>query len=203
MSDRDPQRGDEAVSDEALMLAVQAGDMTALQGLMTRYEKSLFSFLARYTGDRHLGEDLFQETFVRVMEKRDMFDPAKGFRSWLYAVAANLARDACRRREVRSRDVTGNVEPAREPAGPDEQAGRNEEAEIVRKLLEALPPDARAMVLLHFYQGLRYREMAEVLELPIGTVKSRIHWAVERLTRVWAEGGANALVGISSTIRKG
>jgi RNA polymerase sigma-70 factor (ECF subfamily) len=185
------------------MLCVQAGETRALQELMTRHEKKLYNFLARYTGDSHLGEDLFQDTFVRVMEKRAKFDPGKGFRSWLYAIAANLARDACRRREVRSRDLRGSVDAAsRQPPTPDEEASKNEEVAIVRKVLDELPGDARAIVLLHFYQGLRYREIAEALEVPIGTVKSRMHWAVDKLARVWSEGSANALVGFTAASRK-
>ncbi len=186
-------RGDEGVSDEALMLCVQAGEFSSLQELVGRYERNLYNFLARYTGDAHLAEDIFQETFLRLIERREQFDPDRGFRPWLYSIAANLARDACRRREVRSRfGAEALVERAvQEP--PDVEAERREEMDLVRATLAELPEDARSMVLLHFYQGLRYKEVAEILDVPVGTVKSRVHWAVERLCRAWSEGAPSAV----------
>ena len=192
----------ERTSDEALMLCVQAGEMSALQELMTRHERGLFNFLVRYTGDRHLGEDLFQDTFVRLLEKKDTFDASRGFRAWLYAIAANLARDACRRREVRSRDLRGNIRERPEPLRPDDEASRSEEIQIVQRALDELPDDAKAMILLHFYQGLRYREIAEALDVPIGTVKSRMHWAVDKLAKVWSDGTANALAGFTAATKR-
>ena len=191
----------ESVSDEALMLCVQAGELSALQDLMARYEKGLYNFLARYTGDRHLAEDLFQDTFLRVVEKRETFDPDRGFRSWLFSIGANLARDACRRRKVRSRDAVEGMLP-KEPVRPDIAAERAEELEIVQATLETLPEDARTMVLLHFHQGLRYRDVAESLGVPVGTVKSRIHWAVAKLAREWNKGAVSALSGTYSHSRK-
>jgi RNA polymerase sigma-70 factor (ECF subfamily) len=196
---------DESVSDEALMLCVQAGELSALQGLMVRYEKGLYNFLARCTGDRHLAEDLFQDTFLRVVEKRESFDPGRGFRSWLFSISANLARDACRRRKVRSRDLeAGGERLARpEPVRPDVEAERREEMEIARVTLDKLPEDAKAMVLMHFCEGLRYREVAEIIGVPVGTVKSRIHWAVEKLARAWSESAVSVLSGRYAQARKG
>lgn len=185
--------GDEGVSDEALMLCVQVGEHSSLQELVGRYERSLYNFLARYTGDAHLAEDIFQETFLHLIERREQFDPDRGFRPWLYSIAANLARDACRRRDVRSR-FSAEVfagKGVQEP--PDVEAERREEMDLVRATLAELPEDARSMVLLHFYQGLRYKEVAEILDVPVGTVKSRVHWAVERLCRAWSEGVPSAV----------
>ncbi len=182
------------VSDEALMMCVQDGDLTSLQELMLRHQRALYGFLARYTGDRHLAEDLFQDCFVRLVQKRSAFDPTRGFRPWLYAVAANLARDACRRREVRSREAgRERLALKREPPRPDEDAAKLEEAEIVREVIAELPGDARAMVLMHFFQGMTYRETAAALDVPIGTVKSRMHWAVQKLAAKWNERAASML----------
>lgn len=192
--------GKEAPSDEALMLCVQAGMLASLQDLISRHEKGLYNFLVRLTGDPHLAEDLFQETFLRVVEKRDTFAPARGFRPWLYAIATNLARDARRRRATHLDAIAST--PERPPqAPPDEEAERHEEGDIVRRSLEELPEDARAMVLLHFYQGFRYWEIAESLGVPVGTVKSRIHWAVEKLAERWRESTERAVAGARS--RKG
>ena len=192
-----------SVSEETLMLCVQAGEISALQDLVARYEKGLYSFLARYTGDKHLAEDLFQETFLRVLEKRQAFDPNRGFRAWLFSIAANLARDACRRREVRARNLDAGGVPKTEPVQPDVEAERHEETELVRFTLEELPEDAKAMVLLHFYQGLRYREIAEILDTPVGTVKGRIDWAVTKLARAWSENAVGVFAGAARKGPKG
>jgi len=191
----------EGVSDEALMVRVQAGEMSALRDLMARYEKGLYNFLARCTGDRHLAEDLFQDTFLRVVEKREGFDADRGFRAWLFSIAANLARDACRRRKVRAQ---GDPEARwlAEPMRPDAAAQRREELEIVEATLEKLPQDARKMVLLHFHEGLRYRDVADIVGVPVGTVKSRIHWAVAKLAREWNKGAVSALSGTYRHSRK-
>ena len=196
------------VSDETLMMCVQAGDLASLQELMFRCERSLYGFFARYTGDAHLAEDLFQDCFVRLVQSRGAFDPSRGFRPWLYSVAANLARDACRRREVRSRETVrerlgARKRPARsDVARPDQEAERIEEAEMVREVVEELPGDARAMVLLHFFQGLTYGEVASAVGAPVGTVKSRVHWAVQKLAAKWNERAAGAAVGGSSSRRR-
>lgn len=200
-----PRRTD--VSDEALMMCVQSGDLTSLQELLLRYERPLYGFLARYTGDAHLAEDLFQDCFVRLVQKRASFDPERGFRPWLYSVAANLARDACRRREVRSREAGRErlavSASAKGPPRPDEEAARIEEAEIVREVVDELPGDARAMVLLHFFQGLTYREVAEALDVPVGTVKSRMHWAVQKLAGKWNERAAGVVESSAFSRRRG
>lgn len=189
-------QGPTDVSDETLMMCVQSGELTSLQELMLRYERPLYGFLARYTGDGHLAEDLFQDCFVRLVQVRDAFEAGRGFRPWLYSIAANLARDACRRREVRSREEGRQRLAARERSSrsealrPDQEAERHEEAEIVREVLDELPGDARAMVLLHFFQGLTYGEVAAALGAPVGTVKSRVHWAVQKLMAKWNERAA-------------
>jgi RNA polymerase sigma-70 factor (ECF subfamily) len=175
------------------MLCVQGGDLTSLQELMLRHERGLYGFFARYTGDRHLAEDLFQDCFVRLVRGRSAFDASRGFRPWLYSVAANLARDACRRRSVRSRDLKPAREGVRrEPVRPDQEAERLEEAAAAREALDGLPEDARMMAMLHFLQGLTYAEVAGALEVPVGTVKSRIHWTVRKLAQALEERAAAA-----------
>jgi RNA polymerase sigma-70 factor (ECF subfamily) len=192
------------VSDETLMLCVQEGDFGSFEELVARYEGGLYGFLRRYTGDSHLAEDLFQDCFLHVLERRDAFDPERGFRPWLYSIAANLARDAHRRRAVRSREAAeGGPGRPEGPSGPDEEAEAREELGIVRRRIAELPEDARAMVLLHFQQGLRYREIADVLGVPVGTVKSRVHWAVERLAREWGERSVAAAAVPGGRAKKG
>lgn len=183
-------------TDEELLLCYREGDSEGLECLVRRYERPLYGFLARYLGDSHLAEDVFQETFLRLGRAAGEFDASREFRPWLYAIAANLARDALRKRKVRRAarlcgvaadpDAREPLEIALQDCDPDailplEAAQRNEEAYVLNEGIEQLGPDFRTVVRLHFFRGMKYREIAEALAIPLGTVKSRIHTAIRQL----------------------
>lgn len=179
------------LSDEALILSLQSGDYNALQKIAERYGSSLYGFLARYLGDAHLAEDVYQDTLLRVAEKHLSFNSARSFRPWLFAIAANLAKDECRKRKQRNRELPAElVAPKSIPGAPEVEAERREELNILGIALSELDADSRAIVLLHFKEGMRYREIAEALLIPMGTVKSRIHSAVKRLSVLWNQSAA-------------
>jgi RNA polymerase sigma-70 factor (ECF subfamily) len=183
-------------TDEELMAQLRAGRSDALDGLVGRYERELFHYLKRYVGDATLAEDVFQNTFLQVFLKRELFDPVKRFKPWLYAVATNQAIDALRRAgrgprvntELPALDADGegvgerlaDVRP-----GPPDEALRSEEGERVRSAVDALSPPLRQVVLMAYFQGLKYREIAEALGIPVGTVKSRLFSAVQLLQQNW------------------
>lgn len=174
-------------SDEALFVQVRAGDRASLGQLVRRYEASLFALLVKLVnGDAHRADDLFQETFLRAVRSAETFDAAKRFRPWLTAIAVNLVRDDARKRKLRSEVpleagqgvMQGAVDPA---ATPDQCAARGDEAARVRAALKQLTEKEREVVLLHFYDGMTLAEAAATLEIPLGTVKSRLHGALTRL----------------------
>ena len=183
-------------TDEDLMLQYQKhGDRRAFDQLVHRYEGELFSYLRRYLGDAHMAEDAFQTTFLQVHLKCDRFEPGRRVRPWLYTVATNQAIDS-QRRNKRHRMVSLDRQPGgngesdvaalidlfdNEDPGPVKQLEEAELGDEVRSKVEQLPESLRQVVLLVYYQGLKYREAADILSIPVGTVKSRLHCAVQKL----------------------
>lgn len=163
-------------ADETLMAAVVQGDGAALAELCRRWEGPLFRLLARQTGGRDV-EDLYQETWLRVVRGAGRYARGRPFRPWLLSIAVNCARDWRRRRRVDPLDH--GAEPAAEPAAPG--TARVDAALDAERLLAALPPAQRDAVVLRWYHDLPEGEVAEILGCPPGTVKSRLHAAVARL----------------------
>ena len=167
------------VTDEALMRAVAAGDERALETLCRRYERPLHQFLARYTGGRDV-EDLYQETWLRVVRAAGRFDPARRFSTWLFQIAVNLTRDWQRRPPPEPVDPSTLEATASAVPSPDA-------ALDAQRLLAALPEPQRAVVILRYYHDLGEEQVAEILGCPRGTVKSRLHQALARLTALARE----------------
>jgi len=163
-------------SDEELMAAVACGDETALATLIDRYAASVHAYLFRHSGNREDADDLLQETWVRVARSATGFDTARRFRSWIYGIATNLARDLFRRRMTRERALRDlATRPPAAPGADPVDRGR------LRERIADLPENMRAVLLLRYYEGMSEAEMAEVLGIPRGTVKSRLHAALGRL----------------------
>lgn len=182
-------RSVEAIGDEDLFLRVRAGDRESLAVLVGRYEAGLFALLVRMTGgDAHRADDLFQETFLRAVRAAATFDGSKRFRPWLTTIAVNLVRDEARKRKLRGEvaleggdsDVRWSV-PHAPGETPEESATRGDEAARVQQALVRLSEKEREIVLLHYYDCMTLAEAAETLAIPLGTVKSRLHGALERL----------------------
>ncbi len=165
--------------------------------LVSRYEREIYSFLRRYIGSNAIAEDAFQGTFLMVHMKCSQFDATRKVRPWLYAIATNQAIDVQRRNRrhrMASLDGPGQDEPgswAEKMAGslpnPLEEAAQSEYREWVRGAVHQLSDSLRQVIELVYFQGLRYREAADALEIPVGTVKSRMHAAVTRLHELWRE----------------
>ena len=186
-------------SDEALLLAYRdTGDRASLEMLVRRYQTELYSFLRRYLGDDGLAEDAFQLTFLQVHKKAALFDSSRRFRPWLYGVATNQAIDLKRRekrRRHRSLDTPSTNSDLRETthagALPDHRAAtqdplvEKEQTEQIRAALDELGEPGRSAVELVYLQGMQYRDAADVLDVPVGTVKSRVHTAIRKLADIW------------------
>jgi RNA polymerase sigma-70 factor (ECF subfamily) len=173
-------------SDEQLMAAALAGDQAALAALVTYHHAPLLGYLSHLTGgDRPLAEDLVQDTLVQVLRQRAC--PAdRPFKPWLYAVATNLARDHFKSAAVRQRERWGEAEDALRDLhdsapGPEERALAAEQGGEVRAALARLSDEYRVAVVLRFYQGFSLQEIAETLQIPLGTVKSRLSTGTRHL----------------------
>lgn len=186
-------------SDEELLLSYRrSGDRPVFAELVRRYERELFNYLRRYLGDAEMAEDVFQAAFLLVHLKCGQFERGRRFRPWLYAIATNAAIDA-QRRDKRHRAVSldrygagGEEEAARladilvsSDPDPLTQASLMERGQWVRHALDDLSDQMRSVVQLVYYQGMKYREAADVLNIPVGTVKSRLHAAIQKLNEQW------------------
>ena len=180
------------MTDEQAMWRVQNDDdHAAFAQLVQRWEAPIQRLCARMTGDLHRAEDLAQEAFTRVFHKRHDFIPTAKFSTWLWRIAINLCHDEQRRRMRRpelSIEATADesdgrpaVEFPSEDPGPVEAVQALERAEQVRRALLRLPDHYRSVVVLRHYENLKFQEIAEVLGIPEGTVKSRM---VEGLSRL-------------------
>ena len=181
-------------SDEDLLLGYRdRGDREAFTELVHRYERELYNYLRNYLGDAQMAEDAFQSTFLQVHLKCEQFEPGRRVRPWLYTVATNQAIDSQRRNRrhrMASLDYRGaerddvasllDLLDGDEP-GPLEQLDTAERNGTVRQAVDSLPEPLLQVVMLVYYQGLKYREAAEVLSIPVGTVKSRLHSAIYKL----------------------
>jgi RNA polymerase sigma-70 factor (ECF subfamily) len=157
----------------------------------------LVNYLRRYLGDAEMAEDAFQTTFLQVHLKQAQFEEGRRFRPWLYTIATHQAIDA-QRRNKRHRMVSldgGASEEAdvaklvdllvSDTPDPLDQVARQERGTWVQGALDGLPDSMRVVVELVYYQGLKYREAADVLSIPVGTVKSRLHAAILKLNECW------------------
>jgi RNA polymerase sigma-70 factor (ECF subfamily) len=187
---------DESISDERLLANFIAGDQDAFAKIVARYERELYTFILRYVGERSTAEDLFQETFVQLHRSAKMFDPDRRLKPWLYTIAANKARDFLRassRRATQRLDASPNGEDSGSlidlvaTATPDAPAAAilSEDAMRVRDILSGMAPIHREAIIMSFYQRLSYKEIAEVLGVPLGTVKSRLHIALQNFARLY------------------
>ncbi len=186
--------------DEELLNRFRSGQRDVFGSLVRRYQRELYGYLRRYLGDAELAEDVFQTTFVQVFIKAAQYEPGRPVRPWLYAIATNQAIDALRRigrhPTVSLEQTEGEADgekrglidllEARE-ADPFDNVDAAETRELVRACVAKLPDFLKQVVLLAYYQGLKYQEIADGLEIPLGTVKSRLHAAVVKLHELWGQ----------------
>lgn len=175
--------------DRELMARVQEDEQSALEVLFARWEALLFAFFYRMGCPPASVEDLTEEVLVAIYRQRARYDPGRPFAPWVYGIARHVWQDYCRHRR---RDLTQSVsleaiEGLRAPApDPSEAAQMRETMDDVRRAVERLPDEQKLVFILRHYQGLSYDDIAEALQIPLGTVKWRLHEALRRLEAWWA-----------------
>ncbi len=199
-----------APTDEELLVEYRSGRTERFELLVRRCGQELFHFLYRLLGSPAAAEDIVQETFLQVHLSVDRFDASKKFRPWVFTIAANKARDYLRSQRRRPEMELDAVPDRSSDGGPtfsDLISGRSvspslaleteERSYRIRQLVGRLPAHLKEVLILGYYHGFAYREMADILNVPIGTIKSRLHSAVAKLrTLVLAPGqGCDEIVG--------
>lgn len=191
-------------SDESLLTAYLEGDRDAFASLVERYRSELHGFLARFLGSNSAADDVFQETFLQVHVAASTFDRSRSFKPWLFTIAANKARD-WHRRQKRRRAVSLDA-----PAGGDADGARlvdlmesaahapgastevSETRARVKEVVDDLPTLYREVLQLNYFQRMSYQQISEVLGVPLGTVKSRLHAAVATFAEAWKSSATRA-----------
>jgi RNA polymerase sigma-70 factor (ECF subfamily) len=168
----------------------QNGDRQAFSELVYHYREGVINVVYRMCGDANLAEDAAQEAFIRAWQNLPRYQPRSPFRNWLYRIATNVALDVLRH-ERESADVE-DIPLVASNVNPEAAVERNERAEWVRQAVMALAPASRAVLILREYEALSYKEIAETLDIPMGTVMSRLNYARTQLRetlKVYLEGG--------------
>jgi len=181
----------DAPTDERLLQEYLQGRSASFELLVRRYTPELFQFAQRVTGDSVTAEDVVQETLLQVHHSAASFDPSRRFKPWLFTIAANKARDHLRRRN-RRRELSFEAEVGNEgdvrqrfldllssdAPDPMDNLAVEEKRRLVKKVVDEMPEKYGEVLILAYYHHFPYKEISEVLDVPLGTVKSRLHAAV-------------------------
>jgi len=185
-------------TDEQLLLEYRNGDKGAFARLVSRYQRELYHFLVRFLGNRASAEDIFQETFLQVHQSAEQFDLQRRFRPWLFTIAANKARDLIRSQARRpTNPLSASISPGDQESGefidlmqsagelPSEPMEKRELQDLVHGTVSTMPPHLREILLLSYFHQFPYKQISEILDIPLGTVKSRLHAAVAHFADRW------------------
>jgi RNA polymerase sigma-70 factor (ECF subfamily) len=185
-----------SLADEEVMHLVQQGNARAFELLYDRHGGAAFSLAYRMMGNRVAAEDVAQEAFLSIWRSRLRYQPERGsVRTWVLGIVHHRAIDALRRSIVHDRrrvEVEGIEEKHEAPELTDVEAARREEARSVRGALESLPEEQSRVIELAYFGGFSHSQIAEMLEMPVGTVKGRMRLGLEKLRRALVAEGVTA-----------
>ncbi|MCU0914918.1 MAG: RNA polymerase sigma factor [Planctomycetes bacterium] len=186
------------MNDMELLKRYAAGEEGAFQELVSQYRDGVYAFLRRFLNQPDLVDDVFQETFMQLYVSRDTFDLSRPLRPWLFTIAANKAKDALRRMQrIDSANLGGMFDSDDHSIDdvlntldcdthlPYDDLIKDETAVAVKRVIARLPSKLREILLLAYFHKFSYAEIAGILEIPVGTVKSRLHTAVGRFAEDW------------------
>ena len=186
------------LSDAQLLSLYSKGQESAFREIVNRYKNGLYTFLRQFLNRQDLVEDVFQETFLQLFTSRDSFDTSRPLRPWLFTIAANKAKDALRKWQRTSAVPIGSIADSQDISFdemlntitsdntlPFEELEKNETSLRVAQIIAKMPENLREIIILAYFNKFSYKQMAEILSIPIGTVKSRLHTAVGRFAKDW------------------
>ena len=189
------------MTDTQLITHILNGDRSRFNALVWRWEKPLYNFILRYLGNKELSRDVTQKVFIRVYKNlAKLRDPSK-FSSWIYQIAANLCRDEIKKMSHRNFISLDLIQENNENEGhrlpeelhesndlsPDTRLNQKQIGSIVQKALQQLPEEQRVVIIMKEYQGLKFREIAEALNQPLNTIKSRMYYGLNGLRKIFEQ----------------
>lgn len=178
--------------DRALVEQALGGDEAAYQQLVEKYERALHFYLRRLVREEHILDDLVQESFIKAFEALDSYSPQYAFSTWLYRIAKNHTIDHLRKRRLPTRSMHRPVQTQEGEMKyqvpdttyrPDEHIVKDQRRTIIQDAIDALPEKYHRVIVLRHQEELSYKEIAEELDLPLGTVKAHLYRARERLNK--------------------
>jgi len=185
-------------TDAELLARYAAGEESAFREIVGRYKDGLYTFLKRFVNQQELLEDVFQETFLQLFSSRDSFDTSRPLRPWLFTIAANKAKDALRKQQRKPTISIGAIADSQEMSFDDvlniltsdnttpyDHLEKSETSTQVKQIVANMPENLRQILILAYFNKFSYKQMAQILSIPIGTVKSRLHTAVGRFAKDW------------------
>jgi len=188
----------EKLTDAELLDRYAAGEEDAFREIVNRYKNGLHGFLRQFLNRQDLVEDVFQETFLQLFTSRESFDTSRPLRPWLFTIAANKAKDALRKWQRTAAIPIGTMADSEDLSFEDvlntitsnetmpyEELEKDETALRVEQIIANMPDNLRKILHLAYFNRFSYKQMAEILSIPIGTVKSRLHTAVGRFAKEW------------------
>jgi RNA polymerase sigma-70 factor (ECF subfamily) len=164
-------------SETGLVARAQNGDRNAFGELVRIHANGVMAVVYRMCGNVQLAEDAAQETFIQAWVKLESFHPNYPFRNWLYRIAVNTAVDMLRKEKRILPDSADELNMTDDGPGPETVIVRNEQERLVQKAISSLPDASRAVLILREFEGLSYKEIADALDIPVGTVMSRLNYA--------------------------
>lgn len=171
--------------------AVRAGDQQAYAQIINKYKNPLYATILRMTKHPQDAQDLVQEAFIKVYKQLDKYEAKGSFSSWFYRVAINHCMDAFRTKQYQMKPVEVDEEQVVNPTHPEIIFMKKEQQRQLERLLQTLPDDERMIILLRYNNELSYEEIAEMMEVPISTVRNKLHRAKKKMREtVKREGGA-------------
>lgn len=183
-----PNSGDP--EDARLVQRLSDGDEAALVCVMERYGSAILGFAQRLVGDKHLAEEIYQDTMLKVWQQASQFRMDGHLRAWLFRVARNSAIDYMRKKRPIIEELGPGLPSTRHR--PETEAERGWLADRLGEAVMSLPLAYREVIELRYFQQMGYQEVAQVLHIPVGTVKSRVSYALNRLTKLLHELGVDA-----------
>lgn len=188
--------GVDTPSDEKLVADFAAGDNASFELLVRRHAREVYQYAMRLTGSSTAAEDVVQETFLKLFVSAPSFNPARRFKPWLFTIAINHVRDSIRRRDQR-REVSLEAEMDEEHLGDqtfrqwieappdsleDDGVHPEEKRRLVREVIDELPTRSREILILAYFHRFGYQEIGQIVGIPMGTVKSRLNYAIRRFS---------------------
>jgi RNA polymerase sigma factor (sigma-70 family) len=177
-----------SLTDNALMLQVKSGDLDKMALLFQRYHRQLYGFLFYQCGDRQSSEDMVQNVFLRMLVSRHTFTGNGEFRTWIYHLARNVLKDyfSKTKRRAEQYDISAYEETINSGMSPDEALDKKIQLRLLNKAMSGLNAEDREILALSRFHEMKYAEIAEIMDINVGTVKVRVHRVMNHLKEIFS-----------------